>query len=83
MKHIALTIVSCCLMLGACAQNNQRRNNTMSKSTVIFFSHAGDNYAVGNIDVGNTKFCVGHLACQKLGACVFQIKLCRQFLKLH
>ena len=22
---------------------------------VIFFSHAGDNYSVGNIEVGNTK----------------------------
>ena len=24
------------------------------KALVVFFSHAGDNYAVGNIEVGNT-----------------------------
>ena len=28
---------------------------TEGKSIVVFFSHAGDNYAVGNIEVGNTK----------------------------
>ena len=38
-------------------QNNETSNNqiNMGKSIVIFFSHAGDNYAVGNIEVGNTK----------------------------
>ena len=25
-----------------------------SKALVVFFSHAGDNYSVGNIEVGNT-----------------------------
>ena len=29
--------------------------NKDGKSLVVFFSHAGDNYAVGNIEVGNTK----------------------------
>ena len=28
--------------------------NKDGKSLVVFFSHAGDNYAVGNIEVGNT-----------------------------
>ena len=28
--------------------------NKDSKAIVVFFSHAGDNYAVGNIEVGNT-----------------------------
>ena len=27
---------------------------TEGKAIVVFFSHAGDNYAVGNIEVGNT-----------------------------
>ena len=30
--------------------------NKDGKALVVFFSHAGDNYAVGNIEVGNTKF---------------------------
>ena len=29
--------------------------NAQNKSLVVFFSHTGDNYAVGNITVGNTK----------------------------
>ena len=29
--------------------------NKEGKAIVVFFSHAGDNYAVGNIEVGNTK----------------------------
>ena len=28
---------------------------TDGKALVVFFSHAGDNYSVGNIEVGNTK----------------------------
>ena len=28
---------------------------------VIFFSHAGDNYAVGNIEVGNTKIVADYI----------------------
>ena len=31
------------------------------KSLVVFFSHAGDNYAVGNIEVGNTKIVVDYI----------------------
>ena len=34
----------------------------MSKSIVIFFSHAGDNYAVGNIEVGNTKIVADYIS---------------------
>lgn len=30
-------------------------NNREGKALIIFFSHAGENYAVGNIEVGNTK----------------------------
>ena len=29
--------------------------NKDSKAIVVFFSHAGDNYAVGHIEVGNTQ----------------------------
>ena len=31
------------------------KTDKMSKSIVIFFSHASDNYSVGNVEVGNTK----------------------------
>ena len=30
--------------------------NKDGKSLVVFFSHAGDNYAVGNIEVGTRDF---------------------------
>lgn len=32
------------------------------QSIVIFFSHAGDNYSVGNIEVGNTKIVADYIA---------------------
>ena len=78
MKRIALIIAVCCLMLGACAQNNnsqaikQSNNKAMSKSIVIFFSHAGDNYAVGNIEVGNTKIVADYIS-EVTGADQFEI----------
>ena len=34
----------------------------MSKSIVIFFSHAGDNYSVGIIDTGNTKIVADYIS---------------------
>ena len=34
---------------------------TEGKSIVVFFSHAGDNYAVGNIKVGNTKIVADYI----------------------
>ena len=43
----------------ACGQNN---NNMNSKALVIFFSHAGENYSVGNIEVGNTKFLADYIS---------------------
>ena len=67
MKRITLIIAAFCLMLTACAQNKntqtikQSNNNTMNK-IVIFFSHAGDNYAVGNIEVGNTKIVADYIS---------------------
>ncbi|MBR4773657.1 MAG: flavodoxin [Bacteroidales bacterium] len=72
MKRITLIIAACCLMLGACAQNNQRKDNTMGKSIVIFFSHAGDNYAVGNIEVGNTKIVADYIS-EITGAAQYEI----------
>lgn len=36
--------------------------NVSGKALVVYFSHAGDNYAVGNIKEGNTKIVAGYIA---------------------
>ena len=72
MKPITLLVAACCLMLGACVQNNQRKDNNMKKSIVIFFSHAGDNYSVGDIEVGNTKIVADYIS-EIAGADQFEI----------
>ncbi len=43
------------------------------KALVVFFSHAGDNYAVGNIKVGNTKIVADYISAYT-GADQFEIK---------
>ena len=70
-------IAACCLMLTACAQNNntqtiKQSNNQAMNKIVIFFSHAGDNYAVGNIEVGNTKIVADYIS-EITGADQFEI----------
>ena len=42
------------------------------KAIVLFFSHAGDNYNVGNIEVGNTKIVADYIS-EKTGADQFEI----------
>ena len=32
------------------------------KALVLFFSHAGENYSVGNIEVGNTKIVADYIS---------------------
>ena len=86
MKRI-ITAVLALLMATSCnAQNNNvetlratsmkndksQKQNKMSKSIVIFFSHAGDNYSVGNIKVGNTKIVADYITEIK-GADQFEI----------
>ena len=71
-----ITAVLALLMVTSCnAQNNNvetlratsmkndksQKQNNMNKSIVIFFSHAGDNYSVGNIEVGNTKIVADYI----------------------
>ena len=46
--------------------------NKDGKSLVVFFSHAGDNYAVGNIEVGNTKIVADYIT-ELTGAEQFEI----------
>ena len=55
--------------------NNQETKEIMNsdkKAIVVFFSHAGDNYAVGNIEVGNTKIVADYIS-EITGAEQFEI----------
>ncbi len=51
-------------------QGNKMENK--GKALVVFFSHAGDNYAVGNIEVGNTKIVADYIS-EITGADQFEI----------
>lgn len=54
--------------------NDKETNSVMTKgkALVVFFSHAGDNYAVGNIEVGNTKIVADYIT-ELTGAKQFEI----------
>ena len=69
MRRIALFAAAALMLLGCNAQNKQENTNTITQSNnntmnkiVIFFSHAGDNYSVGNIEVGNTKIVADYIS---------------------
>jgi len=72
-----ITMVATLLMATGCNGQNkqevkQSKSKAMSKSIVIFFSHAGDNYAVGNIEVGNTKIVADYIS-EIIGADQYEI----------
>lgn len=73
MKQTAKTIITVLLAVltagTACGQN---KNNMDNKALVIFFSHAGENYSVGNINVGNTKIVADYIS-EITGADQFEI----------
>ena len=83
LKYI-LASVLCMLVSTACSGNNQSDNknnsktdkteimNNDSKALVVFFSHAGDNYSVGDIEVGNTKIVADYIS-EMTGADQFEI----------
>ena len=55
-------------------QSNEAPSGAVGGATlVVFFSHAGDNYAVGNIKVGNTKIVADYISAFT-GADQFEIK---------
>ncbi len=76
MKRIITAILALLIATSCNAQNKQEvkssNKNNMSKSIVIFFSHEGDNYSVGNIEVGNTKIVADYITEIK-GADQFEI----------
>ena len=72
------TIITAALALfasTACSGGSKQDNNMNKegKALVVFFSHAGDNYAVGNIEVGNTKIVADYIT-DLIGAEQFEIK---------
>ena len=69
MNKILTAALALLLAMGCNAQNKQENTQTVTQSTnqamnkiVIFFSHAGDNYSVGNIEVGNTKIVADYIS---------------------
>ena len=87
MKYLLATAM--CLLVSTACSNNKKSGNSENESTeaevqaepaksggktlIVYFSHAGDNYAVGNIKVGNTKIVAGYIA-ELTGADQFEIK---------
>ena len=69
MKKILTAALALLQSTGCNAQNGQNITNTITHShnnamnkIVIFFSHAGENYSVGNIEVGNTKIVADYIS---------------------
>lgn len=47
--------ISCNGRAESSQQKEERSMNGKGKVLIVFFSHAGENYGVGNVKVGNTK----------------------------
>ena len=71
LKSIILA-VSALLVGASCNGQTTKNQNNMGKSIVIFFSHAGDNYSVGNVKVGNTKIVADYIS-ELTGAAQYEI----------
>lgn len=65
-KSLLIAIAAMLAVTGCNGQSKfnvkQQEQGKMKKSIVIFFSHAGENYAVGNIKVGNTKIVADYIS---------------------
>ena len=73
MKHSIKTLFTTLLMVLTVSNVFSQNNNTMKqKALVIFFSHAGENYSVGYIEVGNTKIVADYIS-EITGADQFEI----------
>ena len=70
MAALALFCTTACN--GQSATEKQSKDMAQKKALVVFFSHAGDNYAVGNIEVGNTKIVADYIS-EITGADQFEI----------
>ena len=84
MKYLLASFL-CLVVSTACSGTNKSETSmnetatqqavevkTGSKALVVFFSHAGDNYSVGNIKVGNTKIVADYIT-ELTGADQFEL----------
>jgi flavodoxin len=81
MKIKSIIITVCAGLLLSCIGNAKKQvsptnsknmENKGTKTLVVFFSHAGENYSVGNIKVGNTKLVAAAIS-ELTGADQFEI----------
>jgi flavodoxin len=61
------------LLASVSCSGQKQKSMEQKKALVVFFSHAGENYAVGNIKVGNTKIVADYIT-ELTGAEQFEIK---------
>lgn len=77
MRNCILTVLAmlaAALPVASCTENKSVNNmKTEKKVLVAFFSRAGENYAVGNIEKGNTHI-VAEMIAEKTGGTLFQIE---------
>ena len=71
---VALLAMSCTAHANQSSTNNQNETSMekKGKTLVVFFSHAGENYNVGNIEVGNTRVVADYIS-EMTGADQFEI----------
>ncbi|MCR5435422.1 MAG: flavodoxin [Bacteroidaceae bacterium] len=75
MKIKSIITAALALLVSTSCSGGTKQEKVMTKdgkALVVFFSHAGDNYAVGNIKVGNTKIVADYLT-ELTGAEQFEI----------
>lgn len=71
-----LTMLLAMLQITSCTQTNQRKEQRMEnnkKILVAFFSRAGENYAVGHIEKGNTHI-IAEMIAAETGGDLFHIR---------
>ena len=76
-KNIIATVIALLVVTGCNGQDKKAvspaiKGGTVSKSVVVFFSHAGENYSVGNIRVDNTKIVADYIS-EIIGADQYEI----------
>ena len=62
MKHKFLTLLAAMAVCISCSAKTNQPTMSNHKAIVVFFSHAGENYSVGNIKVGNTKIVADYIS---------------------
>lgn len=73
MNKLIVCLLSVLGFISCNAQTNKKTESmSKEKSIVVYFSHAGENYSVGNVKEGNTKI-VADMIVEKTGAERFEI----------